>query len=109
MVYVKMASRTLLCNLCFDARSVICLLADNTPISFPVSSLPLSSETGNKDRNHQFLISVLLCLREVLYPFNQETFPREFCLDCTLVHARSKAVFFLTFLLIDVFSAKKVT
>lgn len=95
MVYVKMASRTLLCNLCFDARSVICLLADNTPISFPVSSLPLSSETGNKDRNHQILISVLLCLREVLYPFNQETFPREFCLDCTLVHARSKAVFFL--------------
>ena len=78
MVYVKMASRTLLCNLCFDARSVICLLADNRPISFPVSSLPLSSETGNKDRNHQFLISVLLCLREVLYPFNQETFPREF-------------------------------
>ena len=58
MVYVKMASRTLLCNLCFDARSVICLLADNRPISFPVSSLPLSSETGNKDRNHQFLISV---------------------------------------------------
>ena len=109
MLYVKMASRTLLCNLCFDARSVICLLADNRPISFPVSSLPLSSETGNKDRNHQFLISVLLCLREVLYPFNQETFPREFCLDCTLVHARSKAVFFLTFLLIDVFSAKKVT
>ena len=109
MVYVKMASRTLVCNLCFEARSVICLLADNRPISFPVSSLPLSSETGNKDRNHQILISVLLCLREVLYPFNQETFPREFCLDCTLVHARSIAVFFLTFLLIDVFSAKKVT
>ena len=95
MVYVKRANRTLLCNLCFDARSVICLLADNRPISFPVSSLPLSSETDNKNRNHQILVSVLLYLLEVAYPFNQETFPRELCLDCTLVHARSKAVFFL--------------
>ena len=55
MVYVKMANRTLLCNLCFDARSVIFLLADNRPISLPVSSLPLSSETDNKNRNHQIL------------------------------------------------------
>jgi len=97
MVYVKMANRTLLCNLCFDARSVIFLLADNRPISSPVSSLPLSSETDNKNGNHQILVSVLLCLLEVAYPFNQETFPREFCLDCTLLHARSKAVFSLRF------------
>ena len=55
MVYVKMANRTLLCNLCFDARSVIFLIADNRPISLPVSSLPLSSITDNKNRNHQIL------------------------------------------------------
>jgi len=38
-------------------------------------------------------------LREVVYPRDQETCPSEFCTD-----TRSKAVFFLTLPLIDVFS-----
>ena len=38
-------------------------------------------------------------MREVVYPHDQETCPSEFCYD-----TRSKAVFFLTLPLIDVFS-----
>ena len=67
MVYVKMANRTLLWNLCFDARSVICMLADNRPVSFPVVPSTLIQRNGQQKQEPSnlgfgFIVAAWSCL-----------------------------------------------
>ena len=55
---------------------------------------PYSAEQAtDKNWNHKILVPVSLRLREVVYPFDQEKLPRNFCIARTMVHTRSKAVF----------------
>ena len=74
-------------------------------MSSPEPALPLSSGKGNRRSVEELKTGTIKSwfrfncpMREIVYPFDQEKFPGEFCFARTLVHNRSKAVFiYVTF------------
>ena len=73
--------------------------------SSPEPALPLSSGKGNRRSVEELKTGTIKSwfrfncpMREIVYPFDQEKLPGEFCFAGTLVHNRSKAVFiYVTF------------